>query len=196
MLSTILRILLLLAVCAAVPRPAAAQESHAEMLGRMAGDCLTPVVASADSFRVTFEEGPAILRTILLNRLLNEGHTVLADETDGSAGHLVVSIDEAEVALERSDGGMLERSALLAVQYRYMAASGRVLAADTCNSNERDAFDRNLAESLAHDGYSGTSPDIPSTSRVRRILEPVVVIGAAAIGTYLFFNLRSRRSDN
>lgn len=201
MLSTILRTLLLLAACAAVPLPATAQETHAEMLGRMTGDCLMPVAASADSFRVTFDEAPAILRTILLSRWLDDGRTVLADETADDvtsrpAAHLVVSIDEADVALERAGRGMLERAALVAVQYRFTAASGRVLAADTCRSSERDAFDRDRAGALAHNGYSGTSPEIPTTSRFRRIVEPVIVTGAAAIGTYLFFNLRSRRSDN
>ena len=215
MWSSLPRLLLVVATCAASLRPVAAQQSHADMLGGMAVRCLTPVVASADSFRVTFEGAAAFIETELLRTWIDEGRTVLTgtapegrdpakqapeddarDAPTSDERHLRVAIDEAEVHLERAGGGMLERTAHVAVTYRFQAPTGRLLAADTCRATDRNTFDADLAASLADDRYAGTNPDIPDTSRLRRIVEPVVVIGAAAVGTWLFFNLRSRRSDN
>lgn len=191
---------LLLAICAALPRPAAAQDTHADVLGGMVEDCLGPAVADADTFRVAFEGVPGFMETRLIAHWLDEGRVVLAGEASGEDDaadlHLHAAIDEAGVVLDRAGGGMLERTARIVVTYRLTASTDRVLAADTCRSSEQDVIDGDLAESLADGRYSGTSPEIPSTSRLRRFVEPVVVIGAAAIGTYLFFNLRSSRSDN
>lgn len=196
MWSLIRRITLFTAICAASLRPASAQPSHADMLSEMAERCLGPVVDPTDSVRVDFDGTPAFMETHLLRTWIDEGRTVLTGDGSATATRLNVILNDAGVELVRASRGMLERTALLAITYRLTAASGAVLAADTCRSSDQDLIDADVAGSLADDSFAGTSPDIPTTSRLRRIVEPVVVIGAAAIGTYLFFNLRSRRSDN
>ena len=203
----LLPILFVFASCAWGAAPIAhAQPSHADVLTRLTLGCVDPVITDLTVVLVDSDGVPGFIETGLLSewsdrettvRLAGSGQDNQSDRAvDSAAPELVLSVDEAGIRYRRIGGGRLERTAAVTARYRLTTPDGELVTADTCSPAASDTLSVDQARRLNDTRYSQTQPDIPSTSRWRRVLEPVAVIGAAAVGTYLFFNRRSRRADN
>ncbi len=127
--------------------------------------------------------------------LLAEG---IALSSGGTGGRLRIDVDEGSLVYARAPrraAEPLERRIRIGLRYSLMQPGGGIVASDSCLETRSSLHDRRLARSLADPRWSITNPDIPPTGRWLRYLQPTVLVAAAAVGTYLFFNLRSDRTD-
>lgn len=128
------------------------------------------------------------------------GGTALSEGASNGAigGRLRIDVDEGSlryVRAPRRAAEPLERRIRVGLRYTMTQPDGTILASDSCVEDRSDLHSRRLANALADPRWSVTNPDIPQTGRWRRTLQPAVLVAATAIGTYLFFNLRSDRAD-
>lgn len=154
--------------------------------------CLSPVLKTdGAAFRLAWGGGYPFLETRLAARLLDAG----VELGGGDIPVLRVDLERADVAFRRMGGRMLERTVRAGTGYTVTLPDGTVGAADVCEGSLVDRMDRATAESLSDPQSGLTQPALPRTGVWSRFVEPVVLVGATAIGTWLFFNLRSKRAD-
>ena len=178
--------------------------SHEAVLAQLAGTCLAPAILPLNDFRFLAQGRATFLASSLTRRGIEEGKNVHLDgsktqndEADSlSLPVLAWTVDRAAIDLKRAGRKSVERSSAVALTWWLSDPSGRLLDTQSCSKNSTDVLERRVAKALADERYPETNPDLPLASRWRQIVEPVVLTGATAIGTYLLFNLRSRRADN
>jgi len=135
------------------------------------------------------------VRTRLVEDWIDQGREGFTPDVEGHP-LLRIQVDAATITYERDGRRHLNRIAELALTYALTGADGRIRTESTCSDRLEDRVSRDQAEALADDRFAATQPVIPGPSGLRRWLEPVVLVSASAVGTWLFFNLRSRRADN
>jgi hypothetical protein len=64
-----------------------------------------------------------------------------------------------------------------------------------CSGATSDTLETEAVASLVDARYPETDVEFERGGLFRRIVQPAVILGAAVIGTYLFFNLRSKRTE-
>ncbi len=184
-----------LTACAMLARPAVAQDApvgHADRVAEVIVTCLAPVVETdGAAYRLVWSGGYAFLETRLAARLLDAG----VELGGGDKPALRVDLERADIAFRRVGGRTLERTVQAGIGYTVTRPDGTVGAADVCEGSLVDRMDRRTAESLSDPQSGLTQPALPRTGVWSRFVEPVVLVGATAIGTWLFFNLRSKRAD-
>lgn len=194
-----------LAVLSADAVQVAAQDApagHADGLADVIATCLAPVFgadaagvgssANEPAFRLAWGGGYPFLETRLAARLLDAG----VELGGGDTPVLRVDLERADIVYRRAGGRTLERTVSAGIAYAVTLPDGSVQQADVCQGSLTDRMDRKTAASLTDPQSGLTQPELPRTGIWSRYLEPAVLVGATAIGTYLFFNLRSRRADS
>lgn len=188
--------------------PAKAQTSgpasHAETLADLGYGCLVEAVAMHQDFRFQAQGmlagngsgGSDLMSSPLAARWTRDGKTVYRMPSDQDSPLLVMTIDRADVDLSRNGRRQVNRTVSLDLTWWLSAGDGALIDTQSCSESREDVLTREEARSLADLRSPVTNPDLPPRSRVKQALEPVVLIGATAVGTYLLFNLRSRRADN
>lgn len=91
---------------------------------------------------------------------------------------------------------MVRRDVSVDLTWWLSSVEGNVVGTATCRERSDDVLSRDEARGFAVEGSPVLDPDLPRRSRILGAVEPVVLLGATAVGTYLLFNLRSRRSDD
>lgn len=197
------RIICIILLCLFCVAPGVAQEahpekkSHADFLSGMIQECLEDVAKDLSSFRVRSQGRATFAVGYVVRNWTSEGKSIFLEDTPGPANDLLVfTVDAADISWSRIRKNLLSRSGNIALTYWLSDPQGRVLQNNTCQKTEEDEMSRADAKALADSRFPETDPSLPPASRWRRIAEPVVLIGATAVGTYLFFNLRSRRADS
>jgi hypothetical protein len=104
-------------------------------------------------------------------------------------------VAEARIDLHRIGGGMVTRTATVSLHAALYGPDGSVLEDAFCTDTLDDQLPVAGVEALSDPRFPETDVSIERRSLVRRLLEPAVIVGAAVIGTYLFFNLRSKRTE-
>ena len=163
--------------------------------------CLASVPDTAQALAL---DAPALmpyLRTALTDAWRREGRALfLADTSFQASGppppRLRYAIEEARVAYARARRKQLDRTVTLALRYTFTGADGRLLGEARCRETFTDTIRRADRTALETDAFPETQSDPPRAGWMRRYLEPAVLAAATAITVYLFFNLRSDRSDD
>lgn len=170
--------------------------SHADLLALLVVECLDAPLeargAATDALNVGWSGSLSFLATPVSAELMARG--VPLGGPDAAA--LAIRMERGDVAYARAGRGRLTRTGDVAVQVTLTQPDGRILATDSCARSASDSVTKDEAEALRDERYDVTMPDIPPTGLWRRYLEPAVLVAATGIGTYLFFNLRSRRTDS
>ena len=170
--------------------------AHADLLALLVVACLeAPVEArgkATDALDVSWSGPLSFLATPVSAELMARGIPLGGSDAAG----LAIRMERGTVTYARAGRGRLTRSGDVAIQYTLTQPDGRILAADSCTRSASDTMTKRKAETLRDERYDVTMPDIPPTGLWRRYLEPAVLVAATGIGTYLFFNLRSRRTDS
>ena len=182
--------------------PASAQTapSHTERLAELTMSCLETAVDGASSFRFLPQGQTPLVASPLVAAWTSNGKTVFLEPSDAEAAAraplLVVTTDQSTVMLSRSGRNDVRRDVSVDLTWWLSSAAGDVVGTDTCREDRDDVLSREDAHEFAVEGSPVLDPDIPRRSRLLGAVEPVVLLGATAVGTYLLFNLRSRRSDD
>ena len=157
-----------------------------------------------DTARVLVLDAPALmpyLRMALAEAWRRDGRTLfLADSAFQTTGptppRLVYAIEEARVGYARARRKQFNRTVTLAVRYTFTAPNGRLLGEARCRETFTDTIRRADRASLEAEAFPETQGEAPRAGWMRRYLEPAVLAAATAITVFLFFNLRSDRTDD
>jgi hypothetical protein len=184
------------------PTPSSAQASHVEQFQSIAIECLGTLADGMDSFALRGPDRMPFVRTGLLGLWLGEGRTVYdATRNTNSVAtspipRLEYDIEEALVEYENVGSGKAHRSVSLALRYELTGPDDQVLSNNSCNQTIADTLSTDMAALLKDNRFPETDVAPDSRSWLKKALQPAVIIGAAAIGTALFFNLRSERAED
>lgn len=197
----LVRRLLIILSLLVLPAPAFAQTGesappHADVLADLTSECLEPAITAPSSFRFLAQGATDLVASSLVAAWTREGKTVFIQPPDTPVALLVATTDQAVVDLKRDGRRMLTRTVSVDLTWWLSSPEGDVIGTDTCRSSSRDSLTRSQAESMAVDGSSVLDPSLPPRSRLVHAAQPVVLLAGTAVGTYLLFNLRSRRSDD
>lgn len=184
------------------PAEEALSSHHDALLGALMSCLDVPVEAWSEAYEsgrpeIALDWGGALpfMEASVSAELLAVG---LQLSQGAAGGQLRIDVDEGSLVYERAPrraAEPLERRIRVGLRYTLTQPGGGVLASDSCLETRSDLHTRRGAASLADPRWSVTNPDIPQTGFWRRYLQPTVLVAAAAVGTYLFFNLRSDRAD-
>ncbi len=178
-----------------------AQASHVEQFQSIAIECLGDVPAELDAFELSGPDRMPFIRTGLIGFWLAQKKSVYdgIEEVNGAdSTHLALlryDIERAGVEYGKSSSGFIERNVYMALRYELNGPDGEVLSISTCDRSLSDTLSTNLAKLYNDDRFSETNVEPENRSWLKKVIQPAVVIGAAALGTALFFNLRSDRAD-
>ncbi|MFQ5568088.1 MAG: hypothetical protein ACE5G0_00350 [Rhodothermales bacterium] len=181
--------------------PAHAQPTNLEAYQELAVRCLAEVPDTAQAFLLDAPEQMPYLRAALSGRWRQEGRALfLADTSFQVPGvalpRLQFEIEEARVAYARAPRKQFTRTVTLALSYTMTAPDGRLLRENRCRDVFTDTIRRTDRLTLETEAFPETQGAPPQGSWKRRYLEPAVIAAATAVTIYLFFNLRSERSDD
>ncbi|GAB5520294.1 MAG: hypothetical protein RhofKO_25450 [Rhodothermales bacterium] len=187
----------MLSTVLSLPLVAHAQPTNLEAFQQVALDCLGAVPTGEAAFVLEPPGQMPYLRQALVGYWQRQDQTVyLASDSMAQAlPRLAYRIEQVAVDYQRAGRKHLDRALTLALAYTYTAADGRLLADARCAEPFSDRIVERDRESLETTAYPETQGNVPQ-GWVRRYLEPAVVIGSAALGTYLFFSLRSTRQSD
>lgn len=170
--------------------------THADVLAQLTFSCLDQAVDDVEAFRFLPQGATELSASPVVSAWTDAGKTVFREPSEAEAPLLVATTDQASIDLERSGRRMVRRTASIDLTWWLSSVEGDVIGTDTCRSSVSDELSRDAARSMAVSGSSVLDPKLPPKSRLLHAAEPVVLLGATAVGTYLLFNLRSRRSDD
>lgn len=170
--------------------------THVDALADLTAECLETAVAETSSFRFMAQGATDLVSSPLVAEWTRTGKTVYREPSEAPAPLLVVTTDRALVDLQRENRHLLNRTVSVDLTWWMSSPEGEVTGTDTCRSSRTDTLTRDEAKSMVVAGSSVLDPAIPARSRLMQAAQPAVLLGATAVGTYLLFNLRSRRSDD
>ena len=194
-------VLLCLAPMAGPTARAQPAPTNLEAYQTLALRCLASVPDTAQVLALDAPARMPYLRTALTDAWRRDGRTLFLADTSFQTNapptpRLRYAIEEARVAYARARRKHLDRTVTLALRYTFTAADGRLLGEARCREAFTDTIRRADRAALESETFPETRGDPPRAGWMRRYLEPAVLAAATAITVYLFFNLRSDRSDD
>ena len=196
-----LMVLVCLAPTAWLPARAQPTPTNLEAYQTLALRCLAHV---PDTAHVVLLDAPTLmpyLRTALTDAWRSADRAIfLADSSFQAAGpaapRLAYAIEQVGVGYERARRKRLNRTVTLALRYTFTTPEGRLLDEARCHETFTDTIRRADRAALESEAFPETQGTLPRAGWMRRYLEPAALAAATAITVYLFFNLRSDRSDD
>lgn len=173
----------------------ASTETNAEVLTRLALECTAGVLQGPDSLIVSSPSRLPFLGSGLLTSWQRAGKVLFVPGSREGLGRVDLGLERAGVSYRRATSGLVERRVALSLSVRRTTAAGQILEDDLCAATEQDLVPLDRIPDLEDAGYPETRADIP-LSFWRRLVQPAVITAATAVGTILFFSLRSRRSTD
>ncbi len=161
--------------------------------------CLGTTLADIESFTLDADERAPYLRSQLVAHWINEGREVYETDslrTERALPGFRYRVDGVQITLRRIGSGRVERKADVALRYTLLSPGKQILADSMCDERLIDTVPEDRVRTLADPRFAETNVLLEYDSLFKRILGPVVIVGAAVVGTYLFFNLRSKRTDD
>jgi len=176
-----------------------AQPSHVEQLHDAAVACVGTTLGDIESFTLDADERAPYLRSQFVAYWINEGRDVY--ETDSlrierELPDFRYRVDQAQITLRSLGRGRIERKAIVALRYTLRGPGEQILADSMCEEQRIDTITMDRVRTLADPRFTETNVLLENESLFKRILGPSIIVGAAVIGTYLFFNLRSKRTGD
>jgi hypothetical protein len=178
-------------------RPLVAQETHVEQLQLSAIDCLGAVPSVFDQFLLHPPEQAPYIRSALINYWTEQDKKVfLSDSTRSTSAlpSLEYSVDRIGVDLGKTKSGQVPRTVHLAIRYLLAGPDSQVLADSHCDTTLSDTLSVEMARRFQDARFSETDVQPSEKNWLNEYLQPAVLIGAAAVGTFLLFNLRTTQS--
>lgn len=178
--------------------PSFVTQTHAEQLQTLALACLGPVPLGLNEIQIDSDGKHRYIESVLINYWMEEGMTVFdgsGSKETGAIPGLRFSVDTSTIILEKTSSGDFRRTANIGIEYVLTGPNAQVLADSRCDTAQSDTISSEQANAFRDSRFPETDIESSSRSWFRSFLEPAVTIGAAAVGTYLFFNLRSERAD-
>ena len=188
--------------------PSFGQMTHRNVMADIALSCFESALPTPSVLQLEGSGMAAIVTPSIENGLLSRGFRLSEDD---SALRLTYNVELAKVDLSRKGRKQLTRRVSLGLSYKILGGSkgahmdesvptdslaGESLVdAGTCSDTRTDVIDREIAPELGYEGFPATNPSIPPKGGILRFIQPLVLVAATVVGTYLFFNLRSRRAD-
>lgn len=197
-----MRIFSLLLIALLPVLPVRGQTTHADMLAGLAASCVTDVISPLEALRFRTQGALAgssatdLLSSPLAAGWRAAGKQVYRDPDGADLPLLVITVDRAAISYRRAGRKNVSRDGEVALTWWLSGADGALQGTDTCRQTATDTLSREDARSLNDPRSPITAPELPARSRIWQAVEPAVMIGATAVGTYLLFHLRSRRADN
>ncbi|MEM6648154.1 MAG: hypothetical protein AAF730_18070 [Bacteroidota bacterium] len=191
------RMALVVSVLGIAPIAMQAQPTNLEAFQQIALNCLAEAPAATSAFVLEPPGQLPYLRQALVDHWQRQDYTVYtaADSARRALPTFSYRIEQVAVRYDRAGRRHLDRALTLGLAYTYTAADGRLLADARCADTFTDRIARADREQVETTAYPETQGEVPQ-GWLRRYLEPAVVIGSAALGTYLFFTLRSTRQSD
>jgi len=192
---------LLALLMAALASPVLAQTSHRSVLGDLAFACVEHAFQDSRIVRINGSGLTALVEPVLIERLVAAGKKLaintVGDSTRPESGvELAYRVESARTELTRKGKKDLNRTVFLDMTFQLIDLSGEsVIDAGVCSDSSTDVILRSQANTLSHKDFPEVNPEISSNNLFSRWIQPVVLVAATAVGTYLLFNLRSRRAD-
>ena len=168
--------------------PAAAQPTNAEVIARLAADCLADV--PPDAFVLTADLAP-YLHTALIGRWQQAERRVFSDSL-AAYPHLRLGTPAATIAYSRAGRGRFGRTVRLALPYTLTSPEGEILRTGTCDQSIADMIERRALARLEDAAHPETVGARPAPGWAQRYAEPFLLGSAVVVSTLLFFSLRSR----
>ncbi len=190
-------IFILMLLLSSISRPLFAQDTHVERLQLAGIECLGAVPAIFDQFRLEPSERAPYLRAALVNYWTEREKIIyLKDSTavESNLPTMQYNVDRIGIDLGKSRSGRVRRTAFLGVQYMLTGPDSQVLADSRCDTSVSDTLTVEAARLFQDSRFLETDVQPSQKNWFKRYLQPAVVIGAAAVGTFLLFNLRSTQS--
>ena len=193
--------ILVLCIWSWPPPPGQAQTTNLAAYQTLALRCLAGVPDTVQTFRLDAPEQMLYLRATLVEQWQSEGRTLyLADSSFQNSSSLPprlrYEIEQARVAYARAGRKRMDRTVTLGLRYTFIGSDGRLLRDDRCLDTFTDTLRRSDQAAIQTEGFPETQADAPPGSWRRRFLEPAVLAAATAVTIFLFFNLRSERTDD
>ncbi len=180
--------------------PARAQDTNLSIYQGLALECLGELPSDVDTLALEASAQMPYLRSALVERWKSNGHEVyFVDDSPLHAANLprlAFSVEDASVVYAPAGRRRLDRILRLGLQYSLTDRDGRIILDEHCAKDAADTIDRTAVAHVEDRAYAETQGDPPRAGWVRRIVEPVVIMTATAIGVYLFFTLRSQSADD
>lgn len=197
----ILMVLVCLAPASWFTADAQPTPTNMEAYQTLALRCLAGVPDTTSALLLDAPAQMPYLRTALIDTWSRDGRTLFLADTSfhtsaQAAPRLTYTLEEARVAYERARRKQLTRTVTLALRFTFTTADGRLLGEDRCRDTFTDTISRADRLRLETETFPETQGAVPRAGWMRRFLEPAVLAAATAITVYLFFNLRSDRSDD
>ena len=165
--------------------------TNADVLGRLAADCLAGVPPPA--FRLDAPALAPYLRSALVAAWGAGGRTAfVAADSSFDGGALAVRVEGARVRYGRAGRGRLRRTADLALRYALTDARGALVADEACARTATDVVPAAALGRIETAAYPETAGVRPGVAGWRRVAEPALLGGAVVVSALLFFSLRSR----
>ena len=178
------------------PDSTRAQHSHVEQLQDIASACLATSPGKFMVFGLNSDAAAPYIRQSLFDRWKAEERKIYAADSLASIPILTFRVLEKKVELYRAGKNRVGRTARLSLSIQLTGPDGELLSDHLCADIRTDTLSTESARSMVDPRFPETNVSPPVGGWFRRYLQPAVIIGASAIGTYLFFNLRSRRTDS
>lgn len=194
-----LKSFLILTLFSSVPLSGWAQETHLEQLQKLSIQCVRDVLTSLDKFELEADDRSPYIRSAITNYSMAEGKDVFSpDSLQGvpALPRFQYQITDIGIELTTSSKNSVQRKTRLAMHYMLTGPEGQVVADNDCDRNQVDEVNLDALDELNDARYTETQAYFERRSWIERSLTPAVIMGAAVIGTYLFFNLRSKRSSD
>ena len=181
------------AVSGIMAQDASDAESHLQVAARILVECAQSVLTEQEPFRFDTESVPEPLSIEIMRILAEEnGHRL---ENLPASSSLQLEIDRMGIEWQSVGRKQLRRHVTASSTAIFTSSDGAVTS-NSCANTRSALVSREAAETLSDPDIAALQPAIPLKKGLRRVLEPIVLIGASAVGTYLLFNLRSRRTDS
>ena len=187
--------LAILGVCASA-RPGAAQPLNRVLFEEMAVDCLGTLPETEGDLILHAPEEMPYVRAVLVAAWQAEGRAIFLPDPARAGLRIAYAIEEAGVRYEKRRRKQLAREVRLVLRYDITDQDGRVLADERCALARSDFIARTQRTAVETEAWPETQGAPPRRSRVRRMLEPVVLTAAMTVTAWLFFSLRSSGEDS
>jgi hypothetical protein len=200
MLPPLTRFIFITSAClAAAAFPAVAQPANETIFQDLAAACLSAAPDTARAFRLSSPERMPYLRARLVDGWQREGRAIYVVDTVSASRplpRLSYEIEEAGVTYDRAGRGSFRRTVTLAVRHTLEGPDGRLLQDRGCRDAFSDLVRSRDLDRIENSAFHETMGQRPEAGWMRRIVEPVVLTAATAIGVYLFFTLRSQATES
>lgn len=175
----------------AAPLSVLGQEPNLDTFEQLGLRCLEDAPSTVDEFRLIAPETMPYLRAAVIETWLERGRRVTVDSVSAeNVAVLRYAVVDANVGYRRLGRRLYEREISLSLEYTLTGADGGVRGDHVCNESAVDTLRTSDLTRFENRAFAETIGEKPPGGWMRRIVEPAVLIGAAAVGVFLFFSLR------